>query len=88
MKLKAILKDRKITFIKPVWLKADEMEIEIDVPDEMVEVINEERLKSMNLDELIEFIWGDVEVSEENLAHLNKDYRELLMDALTERYKA
>ncbi len=85
MKVKAIVKDRMITFLQPIRLKQDEMEIELDIPDDMVEIIDEKELESMSLDELTDFIWGGIEVSEEDIKHLNKDYKELLMEALSER---
>lgn len=84
MKLKAILKGNELTFSEFAVLKKPEIEIEVEVPDDDVQIYTEEELEKMSLNELAHLIWDNVEVDEKAI---NRDYKEMLMDALSEKYK-
>jgi hypothetical protein len=84
MKVKAILKGNKITLPKFAIFKKPEVEVEIEIPDEDIQIYTEEDLEKMPLDELVHLIWDNVEVDEKEI---NRNYKELLIEALSERYK-
>lgn len=87
MKLKAVLKGNELTFSEFAVLKKPEIEVEVEVPDDDVQVYTEEELERMSLDELAHLIWGGKQLTDEQIAHLNKDYKELVTEAMGERYK-
>ncbi len=84
MKVKAILKGNEINFTQFVVLKTPEVEVEVDLPDNEVKVYTDEEIEKMSLDELVHIIWDNVEIDKEEI---NRDYRDILTDALMERYK-
>lgn len=84
MKVKAILKGNEINFTQFVVLKTPEVEVEVDLPDDEVKIYTDEEIEKMSLDELAHLIWDNVEVDKEEI---NRDYRDILTDALMEKYK-
>jgi hypothetical protein len=84
MRLKAILKGNRLIFSEFIRIKKSELEVEVEVPDEDVRIYSKEELDKMSLPELAHLIWDDVEVDEREI---NRDYKELLTDALMEKYK-
>jgi len=80
MKVKAILKDKRLIFLQPITIKGQEVGVEVDVPDDFVEVVDHEKLEKMNFFELAEFIWKDISVDQ-------RDYKELVGEALTAKYR-
>lgn len=87
MKVKAILRGNELTFSTFTVLKKPEVEVEVELPDDAVQIYTEEELERMSLDELAHLIWGGRQLTEEQIAHLNKDYKELVIEAFGERYK-
>ena len=79
MKVKATLKGNDVEFSQFIILKRREIEVEIELPDEDVQIYSKEELDRMTLDELAHLIWDKPWIDAE---HINKPYKELLMDAL------
>lgn len=84
MKVKATLKGNEIKFAQFVVFKKPEIEVEVDLPDEEVTIYSDEDLEKMSLDELSRLIWGGLQLTDEQIAHINK---ELVIEAFEERYK-
>jgi len=84
MKVKATLKGDQIKFTQFVVFNKTEIEVEVELPDEDVKIYSDEDIEKMPLDELAHLIWDSVEVDEREI---NRDYREMLTDALIEKYK-
>ena len=80
MKVKALLKDGKLILPHSVVVKAEEVGVEVDIPDEFVEIVEHEVLERMDFFELAEFIWKDKPVDQ-------RDYKELVGEALSARYR-
>jgi hypothetical protein len=87
MKIKAILKGNEIKFTQLVVLKRPEVEVEVDLPDEEVKIYPEEEIEKMSLDGLAHLIWCENQLTKAQIAHLNKDYKELVRESLEDRYK-
>ena len=87
MKVKAIIKGNEINFAQVVVFKKPEIEVEVDLPDDEVKIYTEEDLGKMSLDELAHLIWSGKQLTDEQIAHINKDYKELVAEAFGERYK-
>lgn len=83
MKIKAILRGNKLTFPMITVLKKPEVEVEVELPDEDVEVYTNEELERLPFDELVELVWKNAKYDED----INKNYKELIMEALEEKYK-
>ncbi len=84
MKLKAILSGNKLTFPKLTIVRKQEIEVEIEVPDEEVRVYSDEDLETMSVSELAHLIWDNVEVDKKEI---NRDYKELLIETLSEKHR-
>jgi hypothetical protein len=80
MKIKAILRGNEIVFPVLTMIKKPEVEIEVDIPDEDIELLTEEDLDKMELQELAEFIWKDKNVDQ-------RDYKEIVGEALADHYR-
>jgi len=87
MKVKATLKGNEINFAQFVVFNKPEIEVEVDLPDEEVKIYSDEDLEKMSLDELAHLIWGGKQLTDEQIAHINKDYKELAVEAFGEKYK-
>lgn len=87
MKLKATLKGNEINFAQIVVFNKPEIEVMVELPDEEVKIYSDEDLEKMSLDELAHLIWGGSQLSDEQIAHINKDYKELAIEAFGERYR-
>jgi len=87
MKIKAILKRNEISFTQLIVFKKPEVEVEVDLPEDEVKIYTEEELEKMSLDELAHLIWCEKQLTEEQIAQINKDYKELVKESLEERYK-
>lgn len=87
MKIKAIIKGNEINFSHFVVFKKPEIEVEVDLPDDQVKMYTKEDLEKMSLDELTHLIWSGTLLSDEQIAHINKDYKELVAESISERYK-
>ena len=87
MKIKAILKGNEINFSQFVIFKKPEIEVEVDLPDDQVQMYTKEDLEKLSLDELAHLIWNGKQLSDEQIAHINKDYKELVAESIGERYK-
>lgn len=84
MKVKATLKGNDVEFSQFIIFKRPEIEVEIELPDEDVQIYSKEEFERMTLDELAHLIWDKPWIDAE---HINKPYKELVMNALYERYK-
>lgn len=87
MKVKAILRGKEIDFKQVIVFNKPEIEIEVNLPDEEVKIYTEEELEQMPLDELAHIIWGGKQLTDEQTAHINKDYKELVIENFGERYR-
>lgn len=87
MKVKAILKGNEIKFTQFVVFKKPEIEVEVDLPDEETQILSEDDIKKMPLSDLIEVIWTKAKVTGGALKYINRPYKELIIDALMEKYK-
>ena len=85
MKLRAILEGNELIFPHFVVFKKPKIEVEVELPDQDVEIYSEEDIEKMSLDELAHLIWDRRPFTEEELAHINKDYKELVREALGKR---
>lgn len=86
MKVKAKLKGKELLFPSEVILLKDEVEVEVELPDEEVRIITEESVKEMSLYELADLIWRERQLSAKEVDKINRSYREILADSLQERY--
>lgn len=80
MKVQAHLVDGKVVFPLSVIIKGQDIGVEVDIPDEFVEIINLEDLKKKDFFELAEFIWKGKNAD-------NRNYKELVAEALSARYR-
>lgn len=87
MKIKATLKGKEINFAQFVVFNKPEIEVEVDLPDEEVKIYSDDDLEKMSLEELAHLIWGGIKLTDEQSAHINRDYKELIVEALGEKYK-
>ncbi len=87
MKLKAILKGNELTLPTVAILKKPEIEVEVEIPDEDIQIYTEDELERMPLSELIDLVWSKAKLTDENIKHINRDYKELLTEALLDKYK-
>lgn len=83
MRLKAIVEGNRIIFPRFTKINKRQVEVEVELPDENVQVYSDEELDKMAVSELSHLIWDNVEVDEKDI---NRDYRELLIEALMEKY--
>lgn len=83
MKVQAILKGSELIFPKIVLIKKPEVMVDVEIPDEDIQLFTEEELKKMPFDTLVELGWRNTK----NIEEINKDYKELLVEALEEKYK-
>lgn len=86
MKVKAVLKGSEINFTQLIVFNKPEIEVVVELPDEEVKVYSWEELEKMSLDGLANLIWGGEQLTDEQIEHINKDYKELAMEACGERY--
>ena len=83
MKLKAILQGNEIVLPVSAVLKKPKIEVEIEISDEDIMVYSEEELKKLSFDELVKLVWKNAKYD----VGISKDYKELLSEALEEKYK-
>ncbi len=84
MKVKAILKNNKLIFPMFTVIKKSELQVDVEIPDKDIQIYTEEELEKIPLNELAHLIWDNVEVDKKEV---NRDYKELLAEALEEKYK-
>ncbi len=80
MKLKAMLKGNELTLPTVAILKKPEIEVEVEIPDEDIELLTEEEIDKMSLHELARLIWKGKEVD-------NRNYKEIVGEALAAKYR-
>lgn len=80
MKVQALLVDNKVVLPPSVIIKGRDIGVEVDIPDEFVEIIDLEDLKKRDFFELAEFIWKGKTAD-------NRNYKELVAEALSARYR-
>jgi hypothetical protein len=81
VKLKARLRGNKLTFPVLTVINKPEVEVEVEILDEFIQVYPEEEIDKMSVTELAHVIWDNVEIDEKEI---NRDYKELLTEALLE----
>lgn len=80
MKLKAILKGNELTLPAVAILKKPEVKVEVEIPDDDIELLTDEEMEKMSLRELAMLIWKGKEVD-------NRDYKEMVGEALAAKYR-
>ncbi|MDI6891297.1 MAG: hypothetical protein QMC83_10250 [Thermodesulfovibrionales bacterium] len=80
MKLKGILKGNELNLPSVAILKKPEVEVEVEIPDEDIELLTDEEIEKMSLSELAKLIWKGKDVD-------NRDYKEIVGEALAAKYR-
>lgn len=80
MKLKGILKGNELNLPSVTILKKPEVEVEVEIPDEDIELLTDEEIEKMSLSELAKLIWKGKDVD-------NRDYKEIVGEALAAKYR-
>jgi hypothetical protein len=80
MKLKGILKGNELNLPSVTILKKPEVEVEVEIPDEDIELLTDEEIEKMSLSELAKLIWKGKDVG-------NRDYKEIVGEALAAKYR-